>query len=91
MLTLVVTAQFKRDLKRAKKRGKNMAKLNDVLEDLCSEKFLPESMKDHALIGNYQGFRECHIEPDWLLVYSIDGDRLIVTAAGTGTHSDLFS
>ena len=90
MLTLNVTNQFKKDLKLAKKRGLKISKLEYVLELLINE--LPLDMKyhDHALIGNYIGFRECHIEPDWLLIYAIDKGKLILTATRTGSHSDLF-
>ena len=67
-----------------------MQKLDDVLQMLCAEKQLPERHRDHALVGDYIGFRECHIMPDWLLVYAIDKGKLILTASRTGSHSDLF-
>ena len=89
-LKLVPTSQFKRDYKRMKKRRLNMAELQIVLDKLCAEKPLEERHRDHALVGRYAGFRECHIRPDWLLVYAIDKDRLILVASRTGTHSDLF-
>lgn len=89
-LKLVPTSQFKRDYKRMKKRGLNMAELQIVLDKLCAEKPLEERHRDHALVGRYAGFRECHIRPDWLLVYAIDKDKLILVASRTGTHSDLF-
>ena len=89
-LKLVPTSQFKRDYKRMKKRGLNMNELQVVLDKLCAEKPLDERHRDHALIGRYVGFRECHIRPDWLLVYAIDKDKLILVASRTGTHSDLF-
>lgn len=89
-LKLVPTSQFKRDYKRMKKRGLNMAELQIVLDKLCADKPLEERHRDHALVGRYAGFRECHIRPDWLLVYAIDKDRLILVASRTGTHSDLF-
>lgn len=89
-LKLVPTSQFKRDFKRMKKRGLNMNELQVVLDKLCAEKPLEERHRDHALIGRYVGFRECHIRPDWLLVYAIDKDKLILVASRTGTHSDLF-
>ena len=88
-LKLVPTSQFKRDYKRMKKRGLNMAELQIVLDKLCAEKPLEERHRDHALVGRYAGFRECHIRPDWLLVYAIGKDRLILVASRTGTHSDL--
>ncbi|HFI0078142.1 TPA: type II toxin-antitoxin system YafQ family toxin [Streptococcus suis] len=90
MLTLVTTNQFKKDLKRIKKRGLSLNKLETVLECLLEERTLDPKHRDHALVGNYIGFRECHIEPDWLLVYAIDKGQLILTASRTGTHSDLF-
>ena len=89
-LKLVPTSQFKRDYKRMKKRGLNMAELQIVLDKLCADKPLEERHRDHALVGRYAGFRECHIRPDWLLVYAIDKGRLILVASRTGTHSDLF-
>ena len=89
-LKLVPTSQFKRDYKRMKKRGLNMNELQVVLDKLCTEKPLEERHRDHALVGRYIGYRECHIRPDWLLVYAIDKDKLILVASRTGTHSDLF-
>ena len=89
-LKLVPTSQFKRDYKRMKKRGLNMAELQIVLDKLCTEKPLEERHRDHALVSRYIGFRECHIRPDWLLVYAMDKDKLILVASRTGTHSDLF-
>ena len=89
-LKLVFTSQFKKDYKRAKRRGLNMAELQVVLDKLCSEEQLEERYRDHALVGRYAGFRECHIRPDWLLIYAVDGGQLILTASRTGTHSDLF-
>ena len=67
-----------------------MSELQAVLERLCAEEPLAERHRDHALTGNYVGFRECHVRPDWRLVYAIDKGRLILTASRTGTHSDLF-
>ena len=90
MLDLVTTTQFRKDLKKLRKRGADMQKLDDVLQMLCTEKQLPERYRDHALVGDYIGFRECHIMPDWLLVYAIDKGKLILTASRTGSHSDLF-
>lgn len=89
-LRLVPTAQFKKDYKRAKKRGLDMTALQLVLDKLCAGEPLGERHRDHALVGTYAGFRECHIRPDWLLVYAIDVDRLILIASRTGTHSDQF-
>jgi mRNA interferase YafQ len=90
-LKLVPTTQFKRDFKRLQKRGCDVTELQAVLERLCAQEPLAEKHHDHALAGNYIGFRECHIRPDWLLIYAIDGGRLILTASRTGTHADLFS
>ncbi|MBK0348586.1 type II toxin-antitoxin system YafQ family toxin [Aerococcaceae bacterium zg-ZJ1578] len=90
MLQLVTTSQFRKDLKRMKKRNADLKKLQVVLDKLMHEIPLEDSYRDHALVGNYIGFRECHIEPDWLLVYSINKNLLILTASRTGSHSDLF-
>lgn len=84
------TAQFKKDLKLAKKQGKNADKLFEVIEQLaCGEKLDPK-YRDHELTGNYRGCRECHIEPDWLLVYELIGDVLVLMLYRLGSHSDLF-
>ena len=90
MLTLTTTSQFRKDYKLAKKRGYDMSLLENVLQQLLDCKPLEEKNRDHALTGNYLGFRECHIQPDWLLIYAIDNGTLILTASRTGTHSDLF-
>lgn len=90
MLELVVTSQFRKDLKRLKKRGRDLSKIENILNQLLNEETFDIRYRDHALVGNYQGFRECHIEPDWLLIYAIDKGKLILTASRTGSHSDLF-
>ena len=90
MLELVLTAQFKKDLKRIRKRGVDLALLDKVLDYLQREESLPMKYRNHALTGDYTGFRECHIQPDWLLIYAIDKGQLILTASRTGSHSDLF-
>lgn len=90
MLDLVMTSQFRKDLKRIRKRGYKLSKLDIVLKTLQAEQPLHEKYHDHDLTGDYKGFRECHIEPDWLLIYAIDKGKLILTASRTGTHSDLF-
>lgn len=90
MLTLTTTSQFRKDYKLAKKRGYDTALLENVLQQLLDCRPLEEKHRDHALTGNYLGFRECHIQPDWLLIYAIDNGTLILTASRTGTHSDLF-
>lgn len=90
MLTLKTTAQFRKDYKLAKKRGVDLVLLEAVIDTLLAEKPLGAKHRDHALSGDYAGFRECHILPDWLLIYCIDKTTLILTASRTGTHSDLF-
>lgn len=90
MLTLETTVQFRRDYKRMMKRGCKRVLIEAVIDTLLAEIPLAEKHRDHELKGDYAGFRECHIQPDWLLVYKIDKGRLILTAARTGTHSDLF-
>lgn len=90
MLKVKMTSQFKKDWKRIIKRGYNPQKFEIVLEQLIFEKTLDEKYKDHKLSGNYEGCRECHIEPDWLLIYYIENNILTLTLARTGTHSDLF-
>ena len=91
MLKLVATAKFRKDYKRIKKRGYDLSLLEDVLDQLLQEKTLEQKYRDHALIGNYIGFRECHIQSDWLLIYAVSESELILTASRTGTHSDLCS
>lgn len=83
-------SSFKKDYKRIVKRGYDVSKLTEVLEMLAEEKELPPKYKDHDLKGDYIGCRECHITPDWLLIYEISGDNLILYLTRTGTHSDLF-
>ena len=90
MFELEVTRQYLKDLKRARKRGLDEEKLNEVILKLMSGEDLPLKNRDHALVGNYIGFRECHVSPDWLLIYSRDVSVKIVTLVRTGTHSDLF-
>ena len=85
-----MTGQFKRDLKRIQKRGLELELLKNVIRLLLEEQTLDEKYRDHALTGNYRGFRQCHIQPDWLLIYAIDHNELILTASRTGSHSDLF-
>ncbi|HUM85546.1 MAG TPA: type II toxin-antitoxin system YafQ family toxin [Lachnospiraceae bacterium] len=90
MLELVTTTQFRKDYKRIKKRGYKINLLQNTIALLLREEILEDRYKDHPLSGSYIGFRECHIQSDWLLVYAIDKGMLILTAARTGTHSDLF-
>ena len=90
MLTLKTTSRFRKDYKLAKKRGFDLSLLEAVIDTLLAEKPLDPKHRDHALTGDYAGFRECHILSDWLLVYSIHHEMLILTASRTGTHTDLF-
>jgi len=90
MLKIQYHNQFKKDYKLALKRGCNPELLVEVVELLVNEIVLPEKYKDHKLTGNYKGFRECHIQNDWLLVYKIKKDELILILSRIGTHSDLF-
>ncbi len=88
MLISVYTNHFKKDLKRVKKRGKNLNKLKDIIAKIVNEEPLPAKNKEHKLIGNYKDRWECHIESDWLLVYKVTSKEAIFV--GTGIHSDLF-
>lgn len=90
MLNIVLSNRFKKDLKLMAKRGCDLKKLNSIVNRIAAGETLEPKYKVHNLIGNYAGFSECHIEPDWLLVYRIDGDDLILFLFRTGTHSDLF-
>ena len=82
------TSRFKQDIKTAKKRGYDLSLLTEIIDLLAAGEQLPPKYKDHNLIGNYKGFRECHIQPDWLLIYEVSENVLYL--ARTGTHSDLF-
>ena len=84
------TSRFQRDLKRAAKRGYHTELLTAVIKKLADGVPLEQRYRDHALTGDYAGSRECHITPDWLLIYEIDGDTLLLYLLCTGTHSDLF-
>ncbi len=86
---LVITSAFKKDYKRIVKRGFDIELLNEVVEMLLKGEPLPEKNKDHILTGNWKGYRECHIAPDWLLVYKIYENLLILSLTRTGTHSDI--
>jgi len=85
---LVTTTRFEKDVTLAKKRGKDISKLRKLIELLIAGKKLPPKNRDHWLVGNYNDRRECHIEPDWLLIYKPEPDQIIFER--TGTHSDLF-
>lgn len=85
------SGRFKKDLKIIAKRGYNINLLTNVIKLLSAGLPLPEKHKDHALTGNWINYRECHITPDWLLIYKIEADILVLTLTRTGSHSDLFS
>ncbi len=90
MYNVKPTTKFQKDLKTIQKRGYDISLLMNVVKIIASGKPLPEQYKDHPLQGNYKGCRECHITPDWLLIYSIDKETVILYLTRTGTHSDLF-
>jgi len=90
MLDIVPSKRFKKDLKLAIKRGYRIELLESVVERLAAREPLEPKHRDHLLTGDYGGFRECHITPDWLLVYQIQEEELILLLSRTGTHSDLF-
>ncbi len=89
-LNVIWTTQFKKDYKKASKRNLPIGLLDDIIWKLAAGEKLPEKNRDHALSGNWAEFRECHILPDWLLIYRIEADILVLTLARTGTHGDLF-
>lgn len=89
MLELRYQSRFKRDLKLLKKRGYDLQSLKIVVDLLLTENALPVKYKDHPLGGNWVGHRECHVDPDWLLIYRVDRGTLILTLVRSGTHSDL--
>jgi len=90
VFAIVYSNKMKRDIKRIVKRGKDLSKLATTLNLLATGAKMPEKYQEHPLRGDMRGYRECHIEPDWLLIYKIFEDKLIIAASGTGTHSDLF-
>lgn len=90
MLTIKYQTTFKRDYKRIKKRGYDTRLLEKAIEMLANGVVLPAEYKDHALVGDYGGCRECHISPDWLLVYEVAEKELVLYLTRTGTHSDIF-
>ncbi len=89
--TVKFTNRFKKSYKLAKKRGKDMSKIDRIIALLANGEKLPEQNKDHLLTGDWAGHRECHIEPDWLLVYYYIEDILVLNLIATGSHSDLFT
>ena len=84
------TSTFKKEYKLAKKRGLDLSLINEVIDLLAQGQTLPEKYNDHDLLGNYKGYRECHIQTDWLLIYQYDNGNCYLYLARTGTHSDLF-
>ena len=90
MLTIRQTSKFKKDFRTVMRRGCDPAVFEYVVNELANERQLAEKYHDHLLSGNYIGFRECHLAPDWLLIYVIDKGQLVLTLSRTGTHSDLF-
>lgn len=90
MYQIVYTNRMKKDARLMQKRGKDLNKLVIVLSLLANQIPLPSQYRDHQLTGNLRDFRECHIEPDWLLMYQIYEDTLILSATATGSHADLF-
>ena len=89
-LLILLTSKFKKDYKLAKKRHLDMQLLYDVIRKLSRGEQLEPQNNDHILTGNWSGYHECHIQPNWLLIYKIDNNQLILTLTRTGTHSDLF-
>ena len=87
---IVWTNQFKKDYKLAMKRNLDIGLLDDIIRKLAHGEILPERNRDHALVGEFSGYRECHIRPDWLLIYRIEQELLVLTLTRTGSHSDLF-
>lgn len=85
------TSRFKKDLKQAKKQGKDIEKLFDIVEKIAKNEKLDEKYRDHPLAGNFKGSRECHIEPDFLLIYEKFEDLLVLSLVRTGSHADLFN
>lgn len=90
MYAIKTTAQFRRDLRTVKKRGYDIDLLTEVVKKIAAGETLDKRYNDHSLKGKYEGYRECHITPDWLLIYKISDTTLILGLTRTGTHSDLF-
>ncbi len=90
MLTIKYQTAFKKDFKRIQKRGYDLSLLEDVITKLAEQQELEPARKDHALSGNWKGFRECHITPDWLLIYQVRDNELVLVLSRTGTHAELF-
>lgn len=90
MYTIKFTSAYKKGYRRMKRRGVDLSLLSDVIETLRQGKQLDRKFRDHILVGEYVGYHECHIQPNWLLIYLIEDDVLTLTLVKTGTHSDLF-
>lgn len=92
LLKLAPSTKFKKDLKRIVKQGKNRELIDDVIEILQRQEPLPSKNRDHALVGDYKGYRECHITPDWLLIYRVTNNNYVelLELTRTGSHSELF-
>ena len=90
MYEVVLSNRFRKDLRLAAKRGCDLALLNSIVDRLAQGETLPAKHRDHSLTGDYIGFRECHIQPDWLLIYRTEEEALMLFLMRTGTHADLF-
>ena len=90
MLTPIYKSTFKKDFKRAVRRGKDPEKIKAVVRLLCAQEPLPPNLRDHALSGDYAGYRDCHVEPDLVLIYRIENGQLQLVCVRIGSHSDLF-
>ena len=86
-----ITARFKKEYKKAQKQGLDMSLLKNIVSLLADGKKLPDENRDHSLGGNWKGYRECHIQPDWLLIYKVEKNILTLTLSRTGSHADLFN
>lgn len=91
MYSIFSTSQFKKDLKKAQKSGLDNKELKSVINCLARGEELDVKYRDHLLTGNYKGYRECHIRPDWLLIYKIEANKLLLVLQRTGSHSELFN
>ena len=85
-----IAGQFRKNIKEMQKRGFNLSLLDEIVEKIANREKLESKYRDHGLSGIYKGFRECHIKPDWLLLYLVDDEEQVITLVNTGTHSDLF-
>ena len=90
MYDQIWTSRFRRDIRRAERQNKPIGKFKDIVRLLCAGKPLPKRNRDHNLTGSYDGHRECHISPDWLLIYRINEEKMAIEFVRLGSHSDLF-